>query len=115
MSSAVVEYSGGGSMFWWNIWLVVIHLVLFLLAAYAIFKLVRAAKAVVSRQRPCVGGGEGLPLAVADKGVQCELVNLSGLTVEGLQAECRRTGLRSNGLRADLVPRVDSELRRRAA
>ena len=56
----------------------------------------------------------GLPPAVADMGTQCEIVHLAGLTVEGRQEECRRTGLRTNGLRAELVARVDNELRRRA-
>ena len=98
MSSAVVGYGGGGSLFWWNTWLVVIHVALLLLVAFLIFKFVRAAMAAYRRSQPVVGGGEGLPLAVADKGIQCEILNLAGLTVEGLQAECRRTGLRSNGL-----------------
>ena len=114
LSPAVVGYGGGTSLFWWNVWLVVIHIVLILLVIFSILKLLRAAKASFNRQQPSVSGSEGLPLAVADKGVQCEIINLAGLTVEGLQAECRRTGLKSNGLRADLVARVDNELRRGA-
>ena len=114
MSSAVVDYLGGKPAFWWNVWLVVIHVALILLAAFAIFKAVRAMKAWIRGDGVVVRGGGGLPPAVADMGTQCEIVHLAGLTVEGLQEECRRAGLRANGLRAELVARVDNELRRRA-
>ena len=114
MFSAVVDYLGGRSAFWWNVWLVVIHIALVLLAAFAIFKAVRAVKAWSRRDGVIVRGGGGLPPAVADMGTQCEIVHLAGLTVEGLQEECRPTGLRTNGLRAEIVARVDNELRRRA-
>ena len=68
----------------------------------------------MSRKEANVGGGGGLSPAVADKGTQCEIVHMAGLTVEGLQEECRCAGLRTNGLRAELVARVDGELSRRA-
>ena len=92
----------------------VIHLVISMLAAYSVFQGRTPLKAFVCREGVNVRGGGGWPPAFADKGRQCEIVLLAGLTVEGLQEESRRTGLRTNGLRAELVARVDGELRRRA-
>ena len=114
MSSAVVDYLGSEPAFWWNVWLVVIHVALILLAAFAIFKAVRSMKAWIRGDGVVVHGGGGLPPAVADMWTQREIVHLAGLTVEGLQEECRRAGLRTKRLRAELVARVDDELRRRA-
>ena len=114
VSSAVGGYLGGEPAFWWNVWLVVIHVALILLVAFAIFKAVRAMKAWIRGDGVVVRGGGGLPPAVADVGSQCEIVHLAGLTTEGLQEECRCAGFRMSGLRAELVARVDNELRRRA-
>ena len=113
LSSAVIGYADSASAFWWNVWLISIHIALLMLIVFAIFKATHAVKAWFKADVRVCGGG-GLPPAVADAGTQCELINLNGLTVEGLQAECRRAGLRTNGLRAELVARVDGELRRRA-
>ena len=52
---------------------------------------------------------------VHDKGVQVEVYDLDGLTVPGLQTLCSRLGLRRNGLRSELVERVDVELKARCA
>ena len=84
-----------------------------MLAALVILKTVRATKTWLSGGVVVRGGG-GLPPAVADVGTQCKIIHLAGLTVEGLQEECRRAGLGTNGLRVELVARVDNELRRRA-
>ena len=50
-----------------------------------------------------------------DKGVQVEVYDLDGLTVPGLQALCTRLCLRRNGLRSELITRVDFELKARCA
>ena len=50
-----------------------------------------------------------------DKGVQAEVHDLDGLTVQGLQALCARLGLKRSGLRGELVLRVNAELDARSA
>ena len=50
-----------------------------------------------------------------DKGVQAEVHDLDGLTVQGLQALCARLGLKRNGLRSELILRVNAELNVRCA
>ena len=52
---------------------------------------------------------------VVDKGVQAEVHDLDGLTVQGLQALCTRLGLKRSGLRGELVLRVNAELDARSA
>ena len=113
LSSAVVDHVASTSTFWWNAWLFSIHIVLLIVAVFAILKATRAVKAYF-KDGVVVRGGGSVPPAVMDQGTQCEIVHLAGLTVEGLQEECRRAGLRTNGLRAELVARVDNELRRRS-
>ena len=113
LSSAVVCHAASSPSFWWNGWLILIHVFLVVLAVVAVLKAARALKEWFKGDVQICGGG-GLPPAVADAGTQCEIVHLDGLTVQGLQEECRRAGLRTNGLRAELVARVDHELRRRA-
>ena len=113
VSSAVDNHLGSASSFWWNVWILLIHIVLVVLAVVAVLKAARALKTWFKADVEVLGGG-GLPPAVVDAGTQYEIIHLAGLTVEGLQAECRRAGLRTNGLRAELVARVDSELRHRA-
>ena len=50
-----------------------------------------------------------------DKGVQAEVYDLDGLTVQGLQALCVRLGLKRSGLRGKLILRVNAELDVRGA
>ena len=50
-----------------------------------------------------------------DKGVQAEVHDLDGLTVQGLQALCARLGLKRSGLRSELILRVNAELDARSA
>ena len=50
-----------------------------------------------------------------DKGVQAEVHDLDGLTVQGLQALCARLGLKRNGLRSELILRVTAKLDVRCA
>ena len=50
-----------------------------------------------------------------DKGVQAEVHDLDGLTVQGLQALCARLGLKRSGLRSELILRVNAELETRWA
>ena len=45
----------------------------------------------------------GVPI---DKGVQAEVYDLDGMTVEGLEVLCERLGLRRNGLRGELIVRL---------
>ena len=52
-------------------------------------------------------------MAVADHGTQCELQDFDGLTVGGLERECRRMGLRSSGLKQEILARVKDEAVRR--
>ena len=111
-SSAVVSYLGKDSTFWWNGWLILVHVILFVLAVLVLLKTARAIKTWFKESVDVRGSGS-VPPAVMDTGTQCEMVHLAGLTVKGLQEECRRTGLRTNGLRAELVARVGNELRRR--
>ena len=113
LSSAVVNHVASDASFWWYAWLISIHVMLLIVAAFAILKATRAFKAYFKKDVVVRGGGSLTP-AVMDKGTQCELIHLAGLTLEGLQAECRRTGMRTSGLRAELLARVDHELRRRA-
>ena len=113
LSSAVVGHVASTSTFWWYAWLAFLHIMLLAVAVYTILKVTRAARAYFKEGKLVRGGGSLTP-AVMDQGTQCEIVHLAGLTVEGLQEECRRAGLRTNGLRAELVARVDNELRRRA-
>ena len=40
--SAVVNYLGGRSPFWWNVWLILIHVIVFVLAVLVVLKTVRA-------------------------------------------------------------------------
>ena len=51
----------------------------------------------------------------SDKGVQAEVYDLDGLTVQGLQALCARLGLKRSGLRGELILRVNAELDARSA
>ena len=53
--------------------------------------------------------------AQADKGVQAEVYDLDGLTVQGLQMLCMRLGLKRSGLRGELILRVTAELDARSA
>ena len=50
-----------------------------------------------------------------DKGVQAEVYDLDGMTVEGLKVLCERFGLRRNGLRGELIVRLVAELNDRGA
>ena len=50
-----------------------------------------------------------------DKGVQAEVHDLDGLTVQGLQALCVRFGLKRNGLRSELIVRINAEMDVRGA
>ena len=45
LSSAVVGHVASTSTFWWNVWLVFIHVVLLAVAVFAILKAARAVKA----------------------------------------------------------------------
>ena len=84
LSSAVVNHFGSASTFWWTFWLILIHVVLLVLAVLVVFKAVRAVKPYF-KEGVIVRGGWSLTPAVMDKGTQCEMVHLAGLTVEGLQ------------------------------
>ena len=44
------------------------------------------------------------------KGVQAEIHDLDGMTVEGLKMLCARFGLKRSGLRDELIKRIKAEL-----
>ena len=50
-----------------------------------------------------------------DKGTQVEVYDLDGMTVQGLQHLCARFGLNRNGLRNDLIERINAEMDVRGA
>ena len=47
--------------------------------------------------------GKQVVVLTADKASQAERQDFEGLTVAGLQDECRRQGLKATGLRAELI------------
>ena len=59
-----------------------------------------------------VSNARGVPL---EKGIQAEVYDLEGMTVEGLKSLCERFGLRRSGLRGELIVRLLAELKDREA
>ena len=101
----------------WPLWLMQV--------LWALLWQVRAMRVVMNKIRAIIGAmrsdadtpaessdARGVP---SDKGVQVEVYDPDGMTVEGLKSLCERFGLRRSGLRGELIVRLLAELKDREA
>ena len=97
----------------WPIWLILVLWAL-LSQVLAMRVVMNKIRDVISAMRSGVSTPEELSKARGvpiDKGIQAEVYDLEGMTVEGLKLLCERFGLRRSGLRCELIVRLLAELR----